>query len=270
MSDEKPDESTQYFQTQTPTDVFQIFDQNISIASRMGEDMAKRMYAVCLSKLASFSLSLQYAIYEYREEKFKDRQKLMNFTPVMMALVNDCSRYIEFVQLWQQKRSALGHGELLTECYTCFEHLRVEAMNVLLEEPMHDLHLVIKDLFTPAWQKAPMADSMHTIAATFKDYGSDYQQHLTMPNFRATMEIAQLKILRYYLQVRIRFSMEKDFSFNFYRNILVKNFEGEEKMPIFTTIFLWKISKGKKKCQFLPQFSRKKLQKGRKYPIDPS
>ncbi|OQV25232.1 Exocyst complex component 3 [Hypsibius exemplaris] len=200
MSDQKPDESTQYFQTQTPTDVFQIFDQNINIASRMGESMAKRMYAVCLGKLAAFSISLKNAFFDYRTEKFKDRSQLMNYTPVMMALVNDCSRYIEFVQLWAQKKSGLGHTELVSQCYECFEHIRLEAIACLLEEPLHDLSQSIKDLFTAAWQKAITSESMHTIAATLKDYGGDYQQHLMLPNFVETMEIAQLKILRYYLQ----------------------------------------------------------------------
>jgi Exocyst complex component Sec6 len=203
MTDQKPDESTQFFQTQTPTDVFQIFDQNINIASRMGEEMAKRMYAVCLKKLAAFSISLRNAFSDYRNDKFKDRTLFMNYTPVMMALVNDCSRYIEFVQLWAQKKSALGHTELVSECYQCFEHVRLEAINCLLEEPLHDLVQCIKDLFTPTWQRAITSEAMHTVAATLKDYGGDYRKHLMLPNFVETMEIAQLKILKHYLQVRL-------------------------------------------------------------------
>ncbi|XP_055327843.1 exocyst complex component 3-like [Paramacrobiotus metropolitanus] len=199
-SGQKPDESSPFYQTQTPTDVFQIFDQNINIAARMGDEISKRMYVLCLRKLADFSDALKKAVTEFKVEKFKDRTQFMNYTDVMMALVNDCSRYVEFIQVWAQKKSNLGHSDKVMECCKCFEHVKTEAISCLLEEVIQDLlPNYISEFFTVKWLRS-QSQAMQTVHMTLMDYSNDYKRHLMLPNYVETMEVVQLKILKYYLQ----------------------------------------------------------------------
>nr|CAG4643823.1 EOG090X03GO [Lepidurus arcticus] len=190
-------DSEGYFHTEAPIIVFQMVEQNLQVAATVGKDLVRRVLIKSFEEIIVHGALYKNAVQDYKLRYFEDRSQIPYFAQYIIAILNNCDRYVELGSSLRQRYDGVDDTSVLyNKLQATFQEIRDDAVGFLLEEAFLDLEPHFTDVCTRKWLGC--STSMDTIFATLSDYFQDYV-HLCPNNLRCVLLKAQDMLLKKYL-----------------------------------------------------------------------
>jgi len=211
--DEVPDQDGDgYFLTQLPVIIFQMMEQNLQVASIIGQELVTKVLELFAEELKRFSQEYLTELKLYSEKHMADRKELKFFLHYVIANANNCvafgdymkemrKRYIkqDYAEEGEDDDSDTIRRDPFQQLTDRFNHLAKECCDIILEEPFLDLKSsnCLNELMTRNWMSSH--NGVETIVATWADYNRDFI-HLRPAMFETLLTLGQQRVIREYVK----------------------------------------------------------------------
>jgi exocyst complex component 3 len=203
MKDEAPDADDKgYYNTALPVIVIQMFEQNLQVASTIGQNLVERVVAVCIEQLIDFAQTYRHELAVYKEQHLLDRSKPSRFVHFMIANINNCQTFVDLANHLNNKYASESsvdarRVQVINDRFHSFakDSLAMYLCDCLLEEVFMDIDKHIQELITKKW--LGNSNAVDTICITVEDYCQDFI-HLRDQYYDQLLQRAQLRIAREY------------------------------------------------------------------------
>lgn len=188
-----------YFHTSTPVIIFQMTNQNLQLVNTIDQHLTHNMLLLSMSNVIRYGSSYTEAVIDFKKTYFEDRSKVPFFTRSMVAVLNNCLRFLDLALAMKQNYGNSYFQEQTSTVYEnvkkTFQNLQIEATKCLLEEVFLDLAPHVQNLITTNWLTSFI--SIETICITLEDYFQDYL-HLKPNNLEyIVLEAEDMLVERY-------------------------------------------------------------------------
>nr|XP_033785593.1 exocyst complex component 3 isoform X1 [Geotrypetes seraphini] len=199
-----------YYQTTLPAIVFQMFEQNLQVATQISEDLKVKVLLLCLQQMSSFLIRYKEEAQSYKEEHLRNRQHPACYVQYMIAIINNCQTFKESIISLKRKylRNDMEEGMLTNHSNMdmILETIAKEGCLSLLDEVFMDLEQHLNDLMTRKWLGG--TNSVDTICVTIEDYFNDFAKIKKPYKKKMTIEAHRRVVVEY-----IKAIMQKRISF---------------------------------------------------------
>ncbi|XP_069075563.1 exocyst complex component 3 [Pleurodeles waltl] len=199
-----------YYQTTLPAIVFQMFEQNLQVATQISEDLKKKVLLLCLQQMSSFLIRYKEEAQLYKEEHLKNRQLPAFYVQYMIAIINNCQTFKESIVSLKRKylKNEVEEGIQGNQSSmdATLDAIAKDGCSSLLEEVFMDLEQHLSDLMTRKWLAG--TNSVDTICVTVEDYFNDFAKIKPPYKKNVTIEAHRRVVVEY-----IRAIMQKRISF---------------------------------------------------------
>ncbi|XP_026558141.1 exocyst complex component 3 isoform X2 [Pseudonaja textilis] len=165
-----------YYQTTLPAIVFQMFEQNLQVATQISEDLKIKVLHLCLQQMSSFLNRYKEEAHLYKEEHLRNRQYHPCYVQYMVAIINNCQTFKESIISLKKKYLPPMMEEMLISSHACIDavldDIAKEGCSSLLDEVFIDLEPHLSELMTKKWLGA--SNAVDTICVTVEDYFNDF------------------------------------------------------------------------------------------------
>ncbi|XP_061111504.1 exocyst complex component 3 isoform X2 [Conger conger] len=196
-----------YYQTSLPAIVFQMFEQNLQVASQIDEPFKDQVLRLCLKQMTSFLHRYREEAVAFKEDHLRDRQLPQCYVQYMIAIINNCQTFKESINSLKKKYS---HSMEPTQNDAAIEktlsEVAREGCQFLLDEVFLDLEHHLNELLTRKWITGSHA--VETICVTVEDYFNDFSRIKKPYNLEMSSEAHRRVVVEY-----VRAVMQKRISF---------------------------------------------------------
>uniref|UniRef100_G3UFA9 Exocyst complex component 3 n=1 Tax=Loxodonta africana TaxID=9785 RepID=G3UFA9_LOXAF len=184
-----------YYQTTLPAIVFQMFEQNLQVAAQISEDLKKKVLVLCLQQVNSFLNRYKEETQLYKEEHLRNRKHPHCYVQYMMAIINNCQTFKEFIVSLKKKKEGMSVSQPSMD--VVLDTIAKEGCSSLLEEVFLDLEQHLNQLMTKKWLLG--SSPVDIICVTMEDYFNDFAK-IKKPYKKWVAAEAHLHMLVEYLQ----------------------------------------------------------------------
>lgn len=225
FKDEGPDQDGEgFYNTSLPVIIFQMIEQNIQVASMLGESIVLRSLEQFVEVLSNFAEELKGVIVIYRDRHLQDRREPKFYLHYLVATANNLLTFGDYMKNLR-KRYLKTEFDKEDEDETNIRKDRFQVLNdhfrqialvvvqYILDEVLIDLknhEHCFNELMTKNWQQTSQV--IEVIVATWHDYGTDFV-HLKPALEQAVYEKAKVALLKEYLKAIL------------YRKLVFKQYE---------------------------------------------
>lgn len=212
FKDEGPDQDGEgFYNTSLPVIIFQMIEQNIQVASMLGESIVLRSLEQFVEILSNFAEELRGLIDIYEQRHLADRREPKFYIHYLIATCNNLLTFGDYMKNLR-KRYLKTEFDKEEEDETNIRKDRFQVLNdrftqialvgvqYIVDEVMIDLRNhehCFNELMTKNWQQSFQA--IEVIVATWNDYGTDFV-HLKPMLERAVYGKAEVILLKEYLK----------------------------------------------------------------------
>ncbi|ROL43784.1 Exocyst complex component 3 [Anabarilius grahami] len=197
-----------YYQTTLPAIVFQMFEQNLQVATQINETFKEQVLKVCLKQMNSFLVRYREEAIAYKEEHMKDRQLPQCYVQYMIAIINNCQTFKESINSLKRKYSqSTETTQNDATIDKLLDDVAGEGCQFLLDEVFLDLEHHLNELLTRKWL-TPGSHAVDTICVTVEDYFNDFAKIKKPYNKEMTSKAHRRVVVEYLkaiMQKRISF-----------------------------------------------------------------
>lgn len=210
---ESPDQDGEgFYNTSLPVIIFQMIEQNIQVASMLGESIVLRSLEQFVEILSNFAEQLKGVVEIYRDRHLQDRREPKFYLHYLIATANNLLTFGDYMKSLRKRylktefekddddddsNIRRDRFQVLNDRFTSIAMIVVQY---ILDEVFIDLknhEHCFTELMTKAWQQSSQA--IEVIVATWHDYGTDFV-HLKPKLEVKLYEIGQRCILKEYLK----------------------------------------------------------------------
>ncbi|XP_060103776.1 exocyst complex component 3 [Heteronotia binoei] len=165
-----------YYQTTLPAIVFQMFEQNLQVATQISEDLKIKVLHLCLQQMSSFLIRYKDEAHLYKEEHLRNRQYHPCYVHYMVAIINNCQTFKESIVSLKRKYLTPMMEDIMASSHACIyavlDDVAKEGCSSLLDEVFMDLEPHLNELMTRKWLAG--SNAVDTICVTVEDYFHDF------------------------------------------------------------------------------------------------
>ncbi|XP_044309193.1 exocyst complex component 3 isoform X1 [Varanus komodoensis] len=195
-----------YYQTTLPAIVFQMFEQNLQVASQISEDLKTKVLLLCLQQMSSFLSRYKEEAHLYKEEHLKNRQFHPCYVQYMIAIINNCQTFKDSIISLKKKYLTPKMEEFVTSCHACIDavldDVAKEGCSSLLDEVFIDLEPHLNELMTRKWLAG--SNAVDTICVTVEDYFNDFARIKTPYKKKMTTECHRRVVVEYIQAIMLK------------------------------------------------------------------
>jgi len=201
-SDKDPEmDLEQFYHTSSPVIIYQMVDENLQVSATISQELVHAVLILGIEQVTEFGQLYRAAVKEYKTNYFKERSVFSNFTRYMIAIINNCERFVVLSQEMKSRWWRSGHHDneasvKFEKLLKTFQDICQESVKFLLDEAFEDIEVFFSELVTVKWQVGSQA--IETICLTLNDYFEDYQ-FLKQQNFERVITEAQDRVARKYI-----------------------------------------------------------------------
>ncbi|KAK9396641.1 Exocyst complex component 3 [Crotalus adamanteus] len=195
-----------YYQTTLPAIVFQMFEQNLQVATQISEDLKIKVLHLCLQQMSSFLNRYKEEAHLYKEEHLRNRQYHPCYVQYMVAIINNCQTFKESIISLKKKYLPLMIEEMLISSHACIDavldDIAKEGCSSLLDEVFIDLEPHLSELMTKKWLSA--SNAVDTICVTVEDYFNDFARIKKPCKKKMTVECHRRVVMEYIKAIMLK------------------------------------------------------------------
>ncbi|XP_063160316.1 exocyst complex component 3 [Candoia aspera] len=195
-----------YYQTTLPAIVFQMFEQNLQVATQISEDLKIKVLNLCLQQMSSFLNRYKEEAHLYKEEHLRNRQYHPCYVQYMVAIINNCQTFKESIISLKKKYFTSVMEEIQTSSPTCIDavldDIAKEGCSSLLDEVFIDLEPHLNELMTKKWLGA--SNAVDTICVTVEDYFNDFARIKKPFKKKMTIECHRRIVMEYIKAIMLK------------------------------------------------------------------
>ncbi|XP_034272287.1 exocyst complex component 3 [Pantherophis guttatus] len=195
-----------YYQTTLPAIVFQMFEQNLQVATQISEDLKIKVLHLCLQQMSSFLNRYKEEAHLYKEEHLRNRQYHPCYVQYMVAIINNCQTFKESIISLKKKYLPPMMEEMLISSHACIDavldDIAKEGCSSLLDEVFIDLEPHLSELMTKKWLGA--SNAVDTICVTVEDYFNDFARIKKPCKKKMTVECHRRVVMEYIKAVMLK------------------------------------------------------------------
>ncbi|XP_003222280.4 exocyst complex component 3 isoform X1 [Anolis carolinensis] len=188
-----------YYQTTLPAIVFQMFEQNLQVATQISEDLKIKVLHLCLQQMSSFLSRYKEEAHSYKEEHLRNRQYHPCYVQYMVAIINNCQTFKESIISLKRKYLTPMMEEIMASSHACIDavldDVAKEGCTSLLEEVFMDLEPHLSELMTRKWLAG--SNAVDTICVTVEDYFNDFARIKKPYKKKMTIECHRRVVVEY-------------------------------------------------------------------------
>lgn len=197
----KPDSDGEgFFTTQLPVFIYEMIVQNLVVAGCISQDLVIEVMGIYFDELSNFCRSLKDELQKFKERHLADRNLPMFYIHYLIANVNNCLTFTEFISKFNDQYCGENSGSDTDFRFTVvqkdFTEIGYRGCHSLCDEVFMDLNVFVSELFTTKWLESNTA--IDTICITIEDYCQDFV-HLKPKFYKYLLEFVEEKILFIYL-----------------------------------------------------------------------
>lgn len=212
FKDEGPDQDGEgFYNTSLPVIIFQMIEQNIQVATMLGDSIVLRSLEQFVDVLSNFAEELKGVIEIYHERHLNDRREPKFYLHYLIATGNNLLTFGDYMKNLR-KRYLKTEFDKEEEEETNIRKDRFQVLNdrftqiamIVVQYSLDEVLIDLKshehcfnELMTKTWQQSPQA--IEVIVATWHDYCTDFV-HLKPKLEQALFEKAQKSLLKEYLK----------------------------------------------------------------------
>ncbi|XP_033025311.1 exocyst complex component 3 [Lacerta agilis] len=195
-----------YYQTTLPAIVFQMFEQNLQVATQISEDLKIKVLYLCLQQMSSFLSRYKEEANLYKEEHLRNRQYHLCYVQYMVAIINNCQTFKESIISLKKKYLTPVMEELMTSSHACIDavldEVAKEGCASLLDEVFMDLEPHLSELMTRKWLAG--SNAVDTICVTVEDYFNDFARIKKPCKKKMTIECHRRVVVEYIKAIMLK------------------------------------------------------------------
>ncbi|XP_020661885.1 exocyst complex component 3 isoform X1 [Pogona vitticeps] len=188
-----------YYQTTLPAIVFQMFEQNLQVATQISEDLKIKVLHLCLQQMSSFLSRYKEEAHSYKEEHLRNRQDHPCYVQYMVAIINNCQTFKESIISLKKKYLNPVMEEIMTSSHASIDavldDVAKEGCSSLLDEVFMDLEPHLSELMTKKWLGG--SNAVGTICVTVEDYFNDFAKIKKPYKKKMTVECHRRVVVEY-------------------------------------------------------------------------
>ncbi|XP_054847999.1 exocyst complex component 3 [Eublepharis macularius] len=188
-----------YYQTTLPAIVFQMFEQNLQVATQISEDLKIKVLHLCLQQMSSFLSRYREEAHLYKEEHLRNRQYHPCYVQYMVAIINNCQTFKDSIISLKKKYLTPMMEDIMASSHACIyavlDDVAKEGCSSLLDEVFMDLEPHLSELMTRKWLAG--SNAVDTICVTVEDYFNDFARIKTSCKKKMTIECHRRVVVEY-------------------------------------------------------------------------
>ncbi|XP_015261032.1 PREDICTED: exocyst complex component 3 [Gekko japonicus] len=188
-----------YYQTTLPAIVFQMFEQNLQVATQISEDLKIKVLHLCLQQMSSFLIRYKDEAHLYKEEHLRNRQYHPCYVHYMVAIINNCQTFKESIVSLKKKYLTPMMEDIMASSHACIyavlDDVAKEGCSSLLDEVFMDLEPHLNELMTRKWLAG--SNAVDTICVTVEDYFHDFARIKKPYKKKMTIECHRRVVVEY-------------------------------------------------------------------------
>lgn len=212
FKEEGPDQDGEgFYVTSLPVIIFQMIEQNIQVATMLGESIVLRSLEQFVDVLSHFAEELKGVIDIYKDRHLQDRREPKFYLHYLIATANNLLTFGDYMKNLRKRylktefdkeededtNIRKDRFQVLNDRFTT---IAMMVVGYVLDEVLIDLRShehCFNELMTKSWQQSPQA--IEVIVATWHDYGTDFV-HLKPKLEQTLYDQAKKCILKEYLK----------------------------------------------------------------------
>ncbi|XP_029464623.1 exocyst complex component 3-like protein isoform X2 [Rhinatrema bivittatum] len=153
LTEHEPDMDHEGFYHSTlPAIIMQILDENIRVASLIGDSLQYKVVSMAVHEFDSFLCRLRNALVEYGKEHLKDRSVPKYYVPYLLAAINNCIVLSSSISCLKQERTNISPFEKsLPSLHAALDKTQKKACRLLMDELLLDLQPLFLQLPSRSW-----------------------------------------------------------------------------------------------------------------------
>ena len=158
MSISEPEEDSDYcYYTSTPVLIYKMVDDNLEVSNTISQEIVQKTLQLSINQVIKFGGLYQAAAREYKENYLVDRTTVAHFTKYLIAIVNNCEKFVSLGQETRTRWWKPGHLDAdsvhsFENLIKIFEDIKEEIIMLLLDQAFVDIEQHFEKLFTENWK----------------------------------------------------------------------------------------------------------------------
>ncbi|XP_062922733.1 exocyst complex component 3-like protein [Mobula hypostoma] len=174
-SEEGPESDHEgYYHSSLPAIVTQMLEENVQVATMIGDHLRDQVIVMALQELESFLYRFRETVISYGRERSKDTQP-KHYMLNLLAAVNNCIAFRKSVQWLQQQSDGGSHNDCCLKAAhtvdTAVDRAMKKSCRLLIDEMLLELQPHFLTLMSGSWLSgSEFIDSACSILDTYYSY----------------------------------------------------------------------------------------------------